>query len=281
MFAGIKPNAREAPMTEYQSTDWLGLSGCVAVVTGGGGGIGRATAVSFARAGVKVAAIDRDERGLAETNAKLRELGDGHLIATCDTTSADSISATAEQVDRALGPCTILVNNAAVLRPGGLDTLSLAEWNAVLAVNLTGYFICAQAFGRQMRKAGGGSLVHVASVAASHAQGQSGAYSVSKAGVVMLSQQLAAEWGPHGIRSNVVSPGLVVTPMTQAFYDTPGITERRTAVVPMRRIGAPQDMADAILFLASDRSSYVNGEEIIVDGGYVRTLLSHVPRPGL
>jgi NAD(P)-dependent dehydrogenase (short-subunit alcohol dehydrogenase family) len=267
-------------MTEHDSSDWLGLSGRVAVITGGGGGIGRATAVSLARAGARVAAIDRDERGLAETKAKLRELGDAHLIASCDTTSAESVAAVADSVERALGPCDILVNTAAVLRPGGLDTLSLAEWNAVLAVNLTGYFICAQAFGRQMRKTGRGSLVHVASIAASNAQGQSGAYSVSKAAVVMLSQQLAAEWGPHGIRSNVISPGLVVTPMSQAFYDTPGVTERRTAVVPLRRIGAPQDMADAILFLASDRSSYVNGEEIIVDGGYARTLMSHVPRPG-
>jgi NAD(P)-dependent dehydrogenase (short-subunit alcohol dehydrogenase family) len=122
--------------------------------------------------------------------------------------------------------------------------------------------------------------VHVASVAASNAQGFSGAYSVSKAGVVMLSRQLASEWGPHGLRSNVVSPGLVVTPMSQAFYDTPGVTERRTAVVPMRRIGAPQDMADAILFLASDRASYINGDEIVVDGGFTRTIMNLVPRPG-
>jgi NAD(P)-dependent dehydrogenase (short-subunit alcohol dehydrogenase family) len=131
-----------------------------------------------------------------------------------------------------------------------------------------------------MRKLGRGSLVHVASVAGSNAQGFSGAYSVSKAGVVMMSRQLASEWGPHGIRSNVVSPGLVVTPMSQVFYDTPGVTERRTAVVPMRRIGAPQDMADAILFLASDRASYVNGDEITVDGGFTRTIMNLVPRPG-
>jgi NAD(P)-dependent dehydrogenase (short-subunit alcohol dehydrogenase family) len=249
-------------------------------VTGGGGGIGRAVAMNLARAGARVAAIDRDERGLEVTRGALRELGDGHVVARCDTTSAESVNAASEATEKSLGPCGVLVNTAAVLRPGGLDTLSLAEWNAVLSVNLTGYFLCAQIFGAQMRKLGRGSLIHIASIAARHAQGKSGAYSVSKAGVVMLSRQLASEWGPQGIRSNVVSPGMVITPMSQAFYDTPGVTERRTAVTPMRRIGMPQDIADAVLFLASDRSSYVNGDEITVDGGYVRTVMNLIPRPG-
>jgi NAD(P)-dependent dehydrogenase (short-subunit alcohol dehydrogenase family) len=250
-------------MTGTDSSDWLGLSGRVCVVTGGGGGIGRATALSFAKVGARVAAIDLDERGLEVTRAELGTLGAGHVT-----------------IEKSLGPCQVLVNTAAVLRPGALETLSLAEWNAVLAVNLTGYFVCAQVFGRQMRALGRGSLVHVASIAGSHAQGQSGAYSVSKAGVIMLSRQLANEWGPHGIRSNVVSPGMVVTPMSQSFYDTPGVTERRAAVVPSRRVGMPQDMADAILFLASDRASYVNGDEITVDGGYANMLMNLVPRPG-
>ena len=267
-------------MTGPDSSDWLGLSGRVCVVTGGGGGIGRATAGSLARAGARVAAIDRDERGLEVTQAELRKLGAGHLVVSCDTTSPESVTAASDTIEKSLGPCNVLVNTAAILRPGALDTLSLAEWNGVLAVNLTGYFLCAQAFGRQMRKLGRGSLVHVASIAGSNAQGQSGAYSVSKAGVIMLSRQLANEWGPHGIRSNVVSPGMVITPMSQAFYDTPGVTERRSAVVPMRRVGMPQDMADAILFLASDRASYVNGDEIMVDGGYANMLMNLVPRPG-
>jgi NAD(P)-dependent dehydrogenase (short-subunit alcohol dehydrogenase family) len=267
-------------MNSQNPSDWLDLSGRVCVVTGGGGGIGRAVASSLARAGARVAAIDRDERGLEGTRAELREFGDEHAIARCDTSSAESIAAAAEGIEKSLGPCSVLVNAAAVLRPGGLDNLSLAEWNAVLSINLTGYFLCAQIFGRQMRALGRGSIVHVASIAGSHAQGQSGAYSVSKAGVIMLSRQLANEWGPHGIRSNVVSPGMMITPMSQSFYDTPGVTERRSAVVPSRRVGMPQDIADAILFLASDRSSYVNGDEITVDGGYVNMLMNLVPRPG-
>ena len=267
-------------MTEQTSSDWLGLSGRVCVVTGGGGGIGRAVAVSLARAGARVAAIDLDQRGLEVTQTELLNISSDAIVKRCDTSSVESITAASEAIEKALGPCGVLVNTAAVLRPGGLENLSLTEWNAVLSVNLTGYFLCAQVFGRQMRALGGGSIVHLASMAGSHAQGQSGAYSVSKAGVIMLSRQLASEWGPQGIRSNVVSPGMVITPMSQSFYDTPGVTERRSAVVPLRRVGLPQDIADAILYLASDRSSYVNGDEITVDGGYANMLMNLVPRPG-
>jgi NAD(P)-dependent dehydrogenase (short-subunit alcohol dehydrogenase family) len=266
--------------TSAGSSDWLGLAGRVCVVTGGGGGIGRATAISLAQAGASVAALDLNEAGLAATEAQLHQVGGTHLVTRCDTTSAESITAAAQAIEKSLGACGVLVNTAAILRPGALDALTLAEWNAVLAVNLTGYFLCAQIFGKQMRAQNRGSLVHVSSIAGSNAQGQSGAYSVSKAGVIMLSQQLANEWGPSGIRSNVVSPGMVITPMSQAFYDTPGVTERRAAVVPSRRVGQPQDMADAILFLASDRSSYINGDEITVDGGYANMLMNLVPRPG-
>ena len=265
-------------MTGKNSSDWLA---CRAALPLSPAEVedGRATAQFCAGRG-KSRRIDRDERGLEATRAELRQLGGDHVVAACDTSNADSVTAASEVIEKSLGPCSVLANTAAILRSGGLDTLSLAEWNTVLSINLTGYFLCAQVFARQMRKLGNGSLVHVASIAGSNAQGHSGAYSVSKAGVVMLSRQLASEWGPSGIRSNVVSPGMVITPMSQAFYDTPGVTERRTAVVPTRRIGMPQDIADAILYLASDRSSYVNGDEITVDGGFTRTIMNLVPRPG-
>ena len=207
----------------------------------------------MARAGARVAAIDRDERGLEVTLAALREIDGGHMVTGCDTTSAESVTAASEAIVKSLGPCACWSTPRRCCGPARSMSCRWRSGTRVLSVNLTGYFLCAQIFGRPMRKLGRGSLVHIASIAASHAQGKSGAYSVSKAGVVMLSRQLASEWGPQGVRSNVVSPGMVITPMSQAFYDTPGVTERRTAVTPMRRIGMPQDIADAVLFLASDR----------------------------
>ncbi|MBP2232577.1 NAD(P)-dependent dehydrogenase (short-subunit alcohol dehydrogenase family) [Azospirillum agricola] len=262
------------------NADWLGLAGKAAVVTGGGGGIGRAVALALAGAGARVAILDRDGPQAAETVRLVRERDGTALALACDVTDPDAVTDAARRSRDAVGACDVLVNNAALLRPGPLRSLELAEWNALLSVNLTGYFLCSQAFGAQMLEAAGGSIVHVASIAASHAQAFSGAYSAGKAGVVMLSRQIAVEWGPSGVRSNVVSPGLVMTPMSRGFYEAPGILERRGAVVPSRRIGRPDDMADAVAFLASPRAGYVNGEEILVDGGFGRSLMSLIPRPG-
>jgi len=159
-------------------------------------------------------------------------------------------------------------------------SVPMEDWNRLLAVNLTGYLLCSQAFGKAMIERGRGASVHTASIVGSQAQGFSGAYSVSKAGVLMLSKQLAVEWGPHGVRSNVMSPGLVRTPMSESFSQDPNVTQRRSAAIPLGRIGTPEDMAQVVLFLASDRAGFVNGQEIIVDGGFEHMLMSLVPRPG-
>ena len=260
--------------------DWLGLTGKIAVVTGAAGGMGRAIAASFAEAGAAVALLDRDAAGCESLAGELAAKGARALALGCDTTDEASIAAAAQAVASRLGPAEILVNNAGILRPGPLATLSVAEWNTLLAVNLTGYLLCAQAFGRGMRERGAGALVHIASIAASNPQPRSGAYSPSKAAVAMLSRQLALEWGPEGVRSNVVSPGMIRTPMSESFYQAPGIAERRAAMVPGRRVGTPQDIADAVLYLASPRAAYVTGAEILVDGGLGTVLMEQTPRPG-
>lgn len=258
--------------------DWLGLSGKVAVVTGAAGGMGRAMASGFAAAGAAVALLDRDAAGCEALAAELA--GTRTLALGCDTADEASVRAAVEAVAARLGPPDILVNNAGVLRPGPLASLPVSEWNALLAVNLTGYLLCAQAFGRGMAERGSGALVHIASIAASNPQPRSGAYSPSKAAVAMLSRQLALEWGPSGVRSNAVSPGFIRTPMSEGFYAAPGVKERREAMLPSRRIGTPADIADAVLFLASPRASYVNGAEILVDGGLGTALMELTPRPG-
>ncbi|MFC4670856.1 SDR family NAD(P)-dependent oxidoreductase [Seohaeicola nanhaiensis] len=261
-------------------SDWLGLDGKVAVVTGGGGGIGRVIAASLAEAGCKVAVLDLNAESASATAAELTETGATVISCAADISDHASVSAAADRVRAELGPCDILVNNAALVRNGPLSSLSVADWTAVLTVNLTGYFICSQVFGQQMMDKKSGAIVHVSSMAGLHAQPTSGAYSVSKAGVMMLSKNIAQEWGPKGIRSNVVSPAMVMTPMSEVIYRNPEVRKKREDIVPIGRIGQPQDIADSIVFLASERASYVSGQEILCDGGWSTVLLKTVPRPG-
>jgi glucose 1-dehydrogenase len=160
--------------------------------------------------------LDQNDEACRATAATLRSTGAKTLALTYDIADPDSVAA-ADRAAEAVGPCDILINNAGMLQAGALATVALEDWNRLLAVNLTGYLLCAQAFGKAMIERGRGAIVHTASIAGSNAQGFSGAYSVSKAGVLMLSRQLAVEWGPLGLRSNVMSPGLVRTPMSETF----------------------------------------------------------------
>jgi len=261
-------------------SDWLGLEGKVVVITGAGGGLGAEMARSFAAQGAHTVLLERDLPRAEAVADELRKAGGKSLAIGCDTADSGSIAAAAAETTKAFGPADALINTAAILRPGALDTVSANDWNAQIAVNLTGYLLCAQAFGRAMLERGSGALVHVTSIAASEPQPFSGAYSVTKVGVAMLSRQLAYEWGPRGVRSNALAPGLVRTPMSEAFYQAPGVAERRAAMVPLRRVAAPKDMADVALWLCSARSSYVTGQEIVVDGGLAQTIMGSVPRPG-
>ncbi|QIL82408.1 SDR family oxidoreductase [Diaphorobacter sp. HDW4A] len=263
-----------------QRSDWLGLAGRVCVVSGAGSGIGAAIARALAGQGAQVALLDRDLPAARHMADALTEQGARTLAVECDIADEHAVRATADLVRSQLGPVSTLVNNAGLLRAGELESVSIAEWNAVLAVNLTGYLLCSRAFGQQMLEAGGGSIVHVASISALHPQTGSGAYSASKAGVLLMSRQMAAEWGPRGVRSNVVCPGMVRTALSARFYEAPGFEARRAAATASRRIGEPVDIAEPVLFLASERAAYVNGAELLVDGGLGCMWMDLVPRPG-
>ena len=268
-------------MNNYKSHDWLGLNSAVCVVTGAAGGIGAVVARELVNQGASVVLLDLDLSKCTELAANLSEQSEAQISAlACDISDPQSVRQAAAQVQERYGRCDILINNASVLRPASLENITLEQWNQVLSVNLSGYLLCAQAFGQQMLAQGSGSIVNIASIAAHSPQPWSGAYSTAKAGVAMLSRQFAVEWGDRGVRSNAICPGLIRTPLSAAFYADPEIERQRSAMTASRRIGEPQDIADAVLFLASARSSYINGTELVVDGGFESMPMALLPRPG-
>lgn len=280
----MAPSHRPVPAgpesSGHRDARWLGLDGRVCVVTGAASGIGRAVADALAQAGARVALVDRHGEAAQATADAMVARGAQAIAVECDIAAPAAVRAAAERVRATLGPVQGLVNNAGLLRAGALDEVSLDAWNEVLAVNLTGYLLCAREFGRDMLEAGRGSIVHVASISALHPQTRSGAYSASKAGVLLMSRQLAAEWGPRGVRSNAVCPGMIRTALSARFYEVPGFEARRAAVTASRRVGEPLDIAEPALFLLSERAAYVNGAELVVDGGLGCMLMDMVPRPG-
>lgn len=259
---------------------WLGLCDRVCVVTGAAGGIGAEIAQQLLAAGARVALLDLDGSAVKQMQAQWGYAETQLIGIQVDVTNADSVANAAFTVQSHWGGCDVLVNNAAVLYADAVMDIAVSKWNTLLSVNLTGYLLMAQAFGRQMIAKGGGSMVHIASIAGTIPQPWSGAYSVSKAAVKMLSQQMALELGEHHIRSNVVSPAMIRTPMSEGIYRDPAVLRQREAMVPAGRISTPADIAQAVLFLASDRASYISGQETLVDGGLTQSWLGLIPRPG-
>lgn len=262
-----------------QKAGWLGLEGRVCVVTGAGSGIGAETARLLASEGAWVAVLDRDEDGAVKVAAEITDSGGRAIGVVADVGQAASVAAAAERVQSQLGPCRVLVNNAAIRHRQPLMEMDIDAWNQVLAVNLTGALLCTKSFGAQMIAAGqGGSLIHIASLIATYPQGGSGAYCASKAGMIALSRTLTLELGAHHIRSNVVSPGMVRTPATELSYRDPEVAAARQRLMPMGLVGGTTDLANVIAFLASDRSDYINAQEILVDGGVSGTLMESTKR---
>lgn len=260
--------------------EWLGLTDAVCVVTGAGNGIGAETARLLASVGAQVAVVDRDALAAARVAAQIRAEGHRALDVACDVAHPVAVQSCAERVRDVLGPCRVLVNNAAARHRAPLLHMDPHAWAQVLSVNATGAMLCAQVFSRQMIAAGqGGSLVHVGSILGRHPQNDASAYCVSKAALSMLSRCLSLELAEHRIRSNVISPGFVMTEAHAASYQDPAVREARERMIPSGRIGLPQDLGQVVLMLASQRSDYINGEDIVVDGGFLNTVVARVPRP--
>lgn len=257
----------------------FGLEGKTCVVTGGSGGIGRAIALAFGTEGARVAVLDRDAAGAGESAAIIGAAGGEAVAVVCDVTDRASVEAAAREVEKALGGAEVLVNNAGIPGTGNLIDMPPEDWERVLRVNLTGYFHCMQVFGRGMVARRSGAMVHISSINAVAPIAGSGSYPVAKAGVSAMSHQLAAELGQFGVRSNTVLPGMMSTSMGgRSYSERPEVARARAEYIPLGRTGLPEDIAQAVLYLASPRAAYVSGAEILVDGALKDGLIRHRPK---
>lgn len=243
------------------------MQGKVAIVTGAGTGIGRAISFLFAREGAKVAVTDIDVGAAEATVAEIAETGVSALAIEADVTEAAGVENMMRATVAAYGHLDVLINNAGVGTDGDVVELTEEQWQRILDVNLKGVFLCCKYAIPAMKKSGGGSIVNIASTAAFVGGSVSCVYPASKAGVVALSKSTALRYAHNNIRVNCVCPGHVDTALTYTLKD-PEVKAALIRKYPLGRLGAPEEIANAVLFIASDEASFITGTELIVDGGY-------------
>jgi len=247
------------------------LNGRRIVVTGGAQGIGYAIAQAAARSGADVALLDLDEdRSLAAANELAKQFSVSVGYAECDVSDHSQVVAARHRLLASWGEADGLVNNAGIVQNVPAIEVTPSDWRTVIDVNLSGVFFCSQVFGASMLAAGAGSIVNIASMSGlivNRPQPQT-SYNVSKAGVIMLTKSLAAEWAPAGVRVNAVAPGYIRTAMTASRLETEDALRDWIGATPLGRPGEPAEVADAVLFLLGDTASFVTGSTLVIDGGY-------------
>ena len=241
------------------------LSNKVAIVTGGGSGIGRGVAMAFAREGAKVVIAGRHQDKL---DAVVKEIGPACLAEAVDVSDAGAIEKLVANTLRRFGGIHILVNNAGVLLPGTAESHSEDDWKQTFDINVRGVWLLSRAVLPHMRAAGGGSIVNIASVLSLVAARNRVAYSASKGAVLAMTRAMALDHAPEKIRVNCICPGIVDTEMVERFSLDENARRQRIAMHPMGRFGQPEDIAQAAVFLASDESAWITGAAFPVDGGY-------------
>ena len=247
------------------------LKGKSAIVTGARRGIGRATALAFAGAGAKVAVCDivADDGLLRTTKEELDRLSPGSLALAVDVSQRRDVEEMAQRVRDAFGKIDILANCAGVWIPGQtLIECGEENWDRVIDTNLKGTYLCCQAVGKAMAAQKCGSIINMSSQVGLTPGAGTGAYSISKAGIIMLTRQIALELAGYNIRANALAPGIVKTDFNSDFWKDPEVERKTAAMVPLGRLAEPEDIAQAALFLASDSASYITGEVLCINGGW-------------
>ncbi len=247
----------------------LSLDGKVAVVIGGTTGIGRAMALGLAEAGASVVASSRRIEQVEAVAKELEARGSRTLRMPSDVTDRASLEALLAKTIEAFGAVQILINCAGWTKRTPSLEVPEAEWNAILETNLTGTLRACQVFGRHMLERGYGRIVNIGSLSSFVALYEVAAYAASKAAVVSLTKSLAIEWGPRGVNVNAIAPGVFRTAINQALLDGTERGKEFLLRTPMRRFGKIEELVGAAIFLASDSASFVNGETIAVDGGFL------------
>jgi NAD(P)-dependent dehydrogenase (short-subunit alcohol dehydrogenase family) len=247
------------------------LSGRVALVTGSSRGIGRAIARMLGEAGATVAVHGRTEtEELEAARAEVASVAPRATSVAGDLVESDNARRIVDSLAEELGRLDILVNNAGLVLPRSADEMDEATWDSVIAVNLRSAFFCAQAASRHMRTNGFGRIINISSQGGEVAIPTYVHYGVSKAGLNVMTRYLAVEWAPHGITVNAVSPAFVRTDLTaEVFAQLPDLYEDQLGRVPKRRMGEPEEVAAAVLYLASSEADFTTGEILHVDGGYL------------
>ncbi len=243
------------------------FEGKIALITGAARGIGQAIAFDLAARGADIVVCDIKAEWLTETAEGVEKLGKKAYCFELDVTNAEAVQKVVNDIAAATGRIDILVNNAGITRDGLLMRMSEEDWDAVLTVNLKGTFVCTKAVSRIMMKQRSGAIINIASVVGLMGNAGQANYAASKGGVIAFTKSVAKELSSRNIRANAVAPGFISSKMTDALSDE--VRQKMLDAIPLSSFGTPQDVANAVAFLAGDQSSYITGQVLSVNGGMV------------